>query len=85
MSLIEFDNVSKAFFTDGKRKQARLALREMSLSIEEGEFVSIVGPSGCGKTVSLSMMAGFLSPTLGEVRFKGRPITAPGPERGVVF
>ncbi|MGN0261971.1 MAG: ABC transporter ATP-binding protein [Eggerthellaceae bacterium] len=85
MSLIEFDKVSKAFFTDGKRKQASLALREMSLSIEEGEFVSIVGPSGCGKTVSLSMMAGFLFPTLGEVRFKGRPITAPGPERGVVF
>lgn len=85
MSLIEFEDVSKAFFTDGKRQQASLALRQMNLSIEEGEFVSIVGPSGCGKTVSLSMMAGFLSPTLGEVRFKGEPITAPGPERGVVF
>lgn len=85
MKLIEFDKVSKAFFSDGSRREATLALHDMNLSIEEGEFVSLIGPSGCGKTVSLSLMAGFLSPTLGEVRFKGERVTDPGPERGVVF
>lgn len=85
MRLIEFNKVSKAFFTDGTRKQATLALHDLDLAIDEGEFVSIIGPSGCGKTVTLSLMAGFDKPTLGEASFRGKPITGPGPERGVVF
>lgn len=85
MSLIEFKNVSKAFFSDRKQTQATVALSHVDLAIEEGEFVSLIGPSGCGKTVSLSMMAGLAQPTDGEVLFEGRPIDGPAPERGVVF
>lgn len=85
MSIIEFNNVSQAFFVDRKKKSAKVALDHVTFAIEEGEFVSLLGPSGCGKTVSLSMMAGFCSPMLGTVSFKGEPIDEPGPERGVVF
>lgn len=85
MSLIEFKQVSKGFVTDRKAGRALIALNGLSLSVEEGEFVSLLGPSGCGKTVSLSMMAGFVAPTSGEVLFRGKPIDGPGPERGVVF
>lgn len=85
MSLIELKDVSKAFFSDGRKSMARLALDHVDLSVEEGEFVSLIGPSGCGKTVTLSMMAGFVGPTVGEVLFRGKIIEKPGPERGVVF
>lgn len=85
MSLIELRGVSKGFFTDRRKTTAKIALDGLDLSIEEGEFVSLIGPSGCGKTVTLSMMAGFERPTLGEVLFRGEPVSGPGPERGVVF
>ncbi len=85
MSLFEFRGVSKGFFVDRKKTTAKIALDSINLSVEEGEFVSLIGPSGCGKTVTLSMMAGFEFPTTGEVFFKGEPVTAPSPERGVVF
>ena len=85
MPLMEMRNVSKAFFTNKRKAQAQVVLENANLAIEEGEFVSLIGPSGCGKTVSLSMMAGFLAPTKGEVLFRGKPIETPGPERGVVF
>lgn len=85
MTLLELSHVSQAFFTDRKRTRAMVALHDVSLSIEEGEFVSLLGPSGCGKTVTLSLMAGFLQPTEGQVTFKGHPIAKPDPHRGVVF
>ena len=85
MSIIEFDDVSQAFFADRKKKTAKVALDHLSFSIDEGEFVSLLGPSGCGKTVSLSLMAGFASPLFGTVLFKGKPVEGPGPDRGVVF
>lgn len=85
MSIIEFHDVSQAFFADRKKKTAKIALDHLNLSIDEGEFVSLLGPSGCGKTVSLSMIAGFATPLIGTVLFKGEPIEGPGPERGVVF
>lgn len=85
MALIELEGVTKAYYADRSKSSARIALDCLDLSIEEGEFVSLVGPSGCGKTVTLNMIAGFESPTSGEVRFGGEPVVAPGPERGVVF
>lgn len=85
MALIEARGVSKGFFVDRRKTTAKVALDNLNLSIEEGEFVSLIGPSGCGKTVTLSMTAGFEFPTLGEMLFRGKPVTAPGPERGVVF
>lgn len=85
MSLIELNGVTKAFFADRKKSKATVALDSIDLSIEDGEFVSLIGPSGCGKTVTLGMMAGFSEPTIGSVLFQGKPIVKPGPERGVVF
>ncbi|HYO08108.1 MAG TPA: ABC transporter ATP-binding protein [Tepidisphaeraceae bacterium] len=60
-------------------------LRDISLACEPGEFVVVVGPSGCGKSTLLNIAAGMLPADGGEVTLDGRPVTAPGPERAMVF
>jgi NitT/TauT family transport system ATP-binding protein len=60
-------------------------LSDISLTIEDGAFVSILGPSGCGKSTLLYIVGGFVRPTKGVARMKGRAITGPGPDRGPVF
>jgi NitT/TauT family transport system ATP-binding protein len=68
------------------RSNERLvALENINLQIMEGEFVSIVGPSGCGKTTFLSIVDGLLTPTSGDIHVDGQRVTAPGPDRAVVF
>ncbi|MDF0727968.1 ABC transporter ATP-binding protein [Cytobacillus sp. S13-E01] len=60
-------------------------LSNINVSINEGEFVSILGPSGCGKSTLLSMVAGLNKPTSGEILLQGNPIIKPGKDRGMVF
>lgn len=68
MSLLTIRNVSHVYFS---KNQATEALKNINLSIEEGEFVSFIGPSGCGKTTLLSIIAGLFSPTEGSVQVEG--------------
>jgi nitrate ABC transporter ATP-binding subunit len=62
-----------------------IALRDINLNVKRGEFVTLIGHSGCGKSTLLNVVAGLLAQTSGEVLLSGRPITGPGPDRGVVF
>jgi NitT/TauT family transport system ATP-binding protein len=82
-AMIAIDHVSQIFQTSGR--QSHLALSDISLTIEEGAFVSILGPSGCGKSTLLYIVGGFVNPTQGAVTMNGRAITGPGPDRGPVF
>jgi nitrate/nitrite transport system ATP-binding protein len=61
------------------------ALREISLTVRRGEFVTLIGHSGCGKSTLLNLVAGLLRPTRGVLLCDNREIAAPGPERAVVF
>jgi len=61
------------------------AIRDISLDVAEGEFVSLLGPSGCGKSTLLMMIAGVLETSGGEIVIEGKPVTGPRPDVGVVF
>ena len=85
MSQLSLNGVYKAYYSDRRMTEARVVLDDINISIEEGEFVSIIGPSGCGKTTVLNLLAGFEKPTKGTVLYNGKEIAGPSPERGVVF
>lgn len=83
MPAIELKNVSMDYELEGGGTVN--ALRDVSLSVKAGQIVCVVGPSGHGKTTMLSLIAGFATPSSGEIRTHGRPVTGPGPDRGVIF
>jgi len=82
--VIEIDRLSKTFPARGGDAPVE-ALKEVSLTINDGEFLTVLGPSGCGKTTLLRILAGLESHDSGEVRVDGKVVTGPGPDRAVVF
>ena len=79
---IELHAICKAFVT---HEQTTIALKNIQLSIYDGEFVCVVGPSGCGKSTLLNIIAGLEQPDSGEVLLNGEHINGPGRNRIVVF
>ena len=86
-NVLELKNVSKTFVNpDGRTFQA---VHDINLAVRDepgvGEFRVFLGPSGCGKSTILNIVAGLFPPTTGEALLRGRLITGPGPDRGMVF
>lgn len=80
---VEIDHIDQAFpLPNGG---TYVALRNIDLNIQKGEFISLVGHSGCGKSTLLNIVAGLAKPTQGGVLLEGKQITKPGPDRMVVF
>ncbi len=82
MAQIVISGVHKVFATPDRQV---IALQDINLNIETGEFVCLLGPSGCGKSTLLNAVAGFSLPSTGTIVVEGTPITTPGPDRGMVF
>ena len=82
MNILELYNVCRGF---GEGSTRREVLRNVTLTVKEGEFLAILGFSGTGKTTLVNLMAGLILPDSGEVLLDGAKVTGPGPERGVVF
>jgi nitrate/nitrite transport system ATP-binding protein len=82
MAFLHLEGIGKAYGSGPARSEV---LHDVNLRIDQGEFVAIVGFSGSGKTTLISTIAGLVQPDAGEVRLKGKPVTGPGPERGLVF
>ena len=81
---LTLDHVSKSF-AKVETDEVTHALNNVSLTMESGEFVSLVGPSGCGKSTILRLVAGLIGPTTGKITVDGKEITGPSPDRGMVF
>ena len=80
---IEVKQINKVYLD--KNNKPNTVLKNIDLSIQQGEFVSILGPSGCGKSTLLSMIAGLVSSTSGDIIVDGKKVTKPGKDRGMVF
>ncbi len=76
------EHVRKVFDVDGK---PLVAVDDVTMTVHENEFVTIVGTSGCGKSTFLNMVAGLIPITSGVLEVDGRPVTGPGADRGMVF
>ena len=81
---LRLDHVSKSF-EKIETDEVTHALNEINLTMESGEFISLVGPSGCGKSTILRLVAGLIQPTTGKLTVDGKTISEPSPERGMVF
>ena len=75
-------NVNKIFSSSDREV---VALENINLEVNHGEFICLLGPSGCGKSTLLNAVAGFSLPTAGTILVDDKPVQAPGPDRGMVF
>jgi len=80
--ILELSGVSKSF---GRAHERATILRDVDLTVQEGDFVSIIGYSGSGKSTLINLIAGLLKPSAGSSMMDGKTIDGPGPERGIVF
>ncbi len=82
MAFLELKNVSKGYGSGPERTEV---LKNINLTVEEGDFVAIIGFSGSGKSTLMALISGLIKPDEGEILLNGKPIQGPGPDRGVVF
>ena len=82
---IEVQGISKIFKGRRKGDAENIVLKDVSFSVEEGEFVSLLGPSGCGKTTTLTIIAGFQKANEGKIIVNGKEVTKPGTDRSFMF
>ena len=75
---LSVENINKSF-------GGQQVLRNVDLTVEQGEFVSLIGHSGCGKTTLINIIAGLLNPDSGRILADDIPVTGPGPDRAMVF
>lgn len=80
---VEIDHVTKAYSVGNR--QTVTALEDISLSIQENEFICLLGPSGCGKSTLLKLIAGIEASSSGSVKVGGTDVNGPSPERGFIF
>lgn len=81
---LKLEGVSKSF-AKVENDEVTHALNEIDMTLNSGEFISLVGPSGCGKSTILRLVAGLIHPTTGKVSVDGKEVQEPSPERGMVF
>ena len=87
---IQFERVTKTFqVRDPKKRRGAsktfTAVKDLTFSVREGEFLTLVGPSGCGKSTLLDLLGGLTQPKAGKILLNGQEITGPGLDRGIVF
>ncbi len=80
--VLRVQDLHKTFGTNGA---GHIALQKMSLDVHRREFICIIGPSGCGKSTLIRIVAGLEDATGGQILIDGRPVSGPGPDRGMVF
>jgi len=80
---LALDNISVTFVSDGMARYT--AIRDATLTVRPGEFVSVVGPTGCGKSTLLNVAAGLLAPSAGGVRINGEPLEGLNRKAGYLF
>ena len=82
MAYLKIDYVDKVFTRGSTQSEV---LKDINLTVEQGDYISIIGHSGCGKSTLLNIVAGLTTATQGGVLLEGREVNSPGPDRAVVF
>ncbi|MWG34524.1 ABC transporter ATP-binding protein [Halomarina oriensis] len=83
--MLDITDISKTYGLGDDRVSTIVALDDIDLTVDRGEFVSIIGPTGCGKSTLFEVIGGLVDPTAGEVTIEGSPVTGPDERIGMVF